>query len=116
MIARLLVKSPCALRSGGIEGSSGVDQALRMKSIDVAGSEREHTAHISSSRLETSMSSSTTITYFAGIGDRTAHRRQMPGLAGMPRVALLDRYGGELTRAARLVAPRGDHVRQTGFL
>ena len=45
MMARLLVKSPCALRSGGIDGSSGVDQALRMKSIDVAGSEREHTAH-----------------------------------------------------------------------
>src|SRR5674476_931790 len=62
MMARLLVKSPCALRSGGIEGSSGVDQALRMKSIDVTGSEREHTAHISSSRLDTSMSSSTTIT------------------------------------------------------
>ena len=63
MMARLLVKSPFSFFSGGIDGSSGVDQASRMKSIEVAGSEREHTAHISSSRLVTSMSSSTTTTY-----------------------------------------------------
>ena len=40
MMARLLVKSPLSLRSGEIDGSSGVDQALRMKSIEVTGSER----------------------------------------------------------------------------
>jgi len=38
MTARLLVRSPAALRSGSMRGSSGVDQALRMMSIEVAGS------------------------------------------------------------------------------
>ena len=61
MTARLLVKSPAALRSGSIRGSSGVDQALRMMSIEVAGSERVSRAQITSSRLDTSMSSSTTM-------------------------------------------------------
>src|SRR5207247_377600 len=62
MIARLLVKWPLALRSGSMRWSSGVLQALWMMSIEVAGSERVSIAQISSSRLETSMSSSTTMT------------------------------------------------------
>src|SRR5262245_36754138 len=62
MTARLLVRSPAALRSGSMRGSRGVEQALRMMSIEVAGSERVSMAQTTSSRLETSMSSSTTIT------------------------------------------------------
>ena len=62
MMARLLVKSPLALRSGSMRGSSGVLQALWMMSIEVAGSERVSIAQISSSRLDTSISSSVTMT------------------------------------------------------
>src|SRR5271165_1044845 len=40
IMARLLVLSPAALRSGSMRGSSGVDQAFRMMSIEVAGSDR----------------------------------------------------------------------------
>src|SRR3990170_860365 len=64
MIARELVLLPFSFCSGGMRGSSGVLQALVMISIEVAGSERVSIAQISSSRLLTSMSSSTTITYF----------------------------------------------------
>src|ERR1700749_4936205 len=40
MMARLLVKSPAALRSGSMRGSSGVEHPLWMMSIGVVGSER----------------------------------------------------------------------------
>src|SRR3989442_12262923 len=63
MIARELVKFPFAFSSGLMRGSSGVLQALCTMSIDVAGSERVSIAQISSSRFDTSMSSSTTMTY-----------------------------------------------------
>ena len=63
MMAREFVVFPFAFSSGGMRGSSGVLQALVMMSIDVAGSERVSIAQTNSSRLVTSMSSSTTITY-----------------------------------------------------
>ena len=46
----------------GLRGSSGLAQALRMMSIEVAGSERVSMAQTSSSRFDTSMSSSTMTT------------------------------------------------------
>jgi len=46
-MAREFVKLPLSFSQGGMDGSSGVDHALWMMSIEVAGSERLHTAHIS---------------------------------------------------------------------
>ena len=63
MMARLLVMLPAFFSQGGMRGSSGVDQASLMMSIEVAGSERVIIAQVSSSRLEMSTSSSVTMTY-----------------------------------------------------
>ena len=63
MIARLLVMLPLAFSSGGMRGSSGVDQASLMMSIEVDGSDRVIIAQVISSRLEMSTSSSVTTTY-----------------------------------------------------
>src|SRR5581483_81430 len=60
MIRRELVNSRRARFSGGIRGSSGVLQQLRIRSRDSSGSERVHMAHNTSSTLLGSMSSSTT--------------------------------------------------------
>ena len=57
MIARELVKFPFSFSQGGIEGSRGVDHVLRIMSMDVAGSDRVHTAHINCSRSDASTSS-----------------------------------------------------------
>src|SRR6266849_3233282 len=63
MIALELVKFPAARASGLMRGSRGVLQAPWTMSIEVAGSERVSIAQISSSRFDTSISSSTTMTY-----------------------------------------------------
>src|SRR3989338_4865445 len=60
MTAREFIILPAFLSAGLMRGSSGVDQAREMMSMELAGSDRVQTAHINSSKFVTSMSSSTT--------------------------------------------------------
>src|SRR6185312_4881820 len=64
MIAREFVVSPASFFHGGIDGSSFVEYVSRMICTLVAGSERKHIAQSSWSKSVTSISSSTTTTYF----------------------------------------------------
>src|SRR5437870_8889409 len=61
-VASMIIRELWPLTSGAIAGSSGPDQARLMMSSERSGSERVTTAHITSLRSVTSMSSSTTMT------------------------------------------------------
>src|SRR3984957_17497669 len=62
MIAFECEVTPSSLASGAMRGSSAELQALRTMSMPSAGSQRVATAHITSTRFDGSMSSSTTTT------------------------------------------------------
>ena len=61
-VASMIIRELWPLTSGAMAGSSGPDQARLMMSSERSGSERVTTAHMTSLRSVTSMSSSTTMT------------------------------------------------------